>query len=210
MKTRSGTSGWLLRARFWATIDRAYSLGSENDWILRSKTDASDRPTWRIREPSPRPARTRCWLSAWAVTTICSACLRALASCGLALVLGDPHLDQRLASAGSASRPAAWASFRPRSFSAAATALEGLDLLDRELPQPELFEQRLDLAAGLGRVGLADQDVDALDVELVELPTQLLARLVLDGVALLQQLEHRPLVGDVAEVGARASGRASG
>ena len=35
----------------------------------------------------------------------------------------------------------------------------------------------------------------------MELAAQLLARLVLDRVALLQELEHRPLVGHVAEVG---------
>ena len=52
-------------------------------------------------------------------------------------------------------------------------------------------------------VGLADQDVDALDVEVVELPAQLVAGLVLDRVAVLEQLEHRPLVGHVAEVGAQ-------
>ena len=67
---------------------------------------------------------------------------------------------------------------------------------------PQLLQQRLDLAAGLRRVRLADQHVHALDVEVAELPSQLLARLGLDRVALVQQLQHRLLVGDVAEVGA--------
>ena len=65
-----------------------------------------------------------------------------------------------------------------------------------------MLQQRLDLAAGLGRVRLADQHVHALDVEVAELAAQLLARLGLDGVALVQQLQHRLLVGHVAEVGA--------
>ena len=180
MKTRSGTSGWLLWARFWATIDRAYSLGSENDWILRSRTDASERPSWRILAPSPRPARTRCWLSACGGDDHLLGLLAGPGQLGLGLVLGDLHLDQRVGQLG-LHGGLRLGLVEARSFSDAVTCLRvGLDLLDRELPEPQLFEQRLDLAAGLGRVGLADQHVHALDVEVVELAAQLLARLVLD------------------------------
>ena len=64
----------------------------------------------------------------------------------------------------------AWASLSARSFSAAVTCFVGLHLLERELPQTQLLEQGLDLAAGFRGVGLADEHVHALDVEVVELP----------------------------------------
>ena len=49
-------------------------------------------------------------------------------------------------------------------------------------------------------IGLADQNVDALDVKVAELAPQLAAGLVLDRISVLQQLEHGPLVGHVAEI----------
>ena len=60
-----------------------------------------------------------------------------------------------------------------------------LDSLDRQLPLTQLFQQRLDFPARLGGVGLADQNVHAFDVELLEPPRQFVARFLLDCVALL-------------------------
>jgi hypothetical protein len=91
---------------------------------------------------------------------------------------------------------------RPQPFRGGTLAFIGLQLLDRQLPEPQLFKQHFDLAARLGRAGLADEHVDALDVEIAELAAQLLARLLLDGVAHVQQLQHGFLMGDVAEIGA--------
>ena len=97
MKTRSGTSGWLLWARCSATIDRAYSRGSPNELILRSSTDASDRPTCKTprafaaagqdRAAGSRPGR---------VTTSLLGLLAGPGQVGLALVLGDLHLHLRV------------------------------------------------------------------------------------------------------------------
>ena len=159
-----------------------------------------------MREASPRPARMRCSASAWAVTTVCSACFRERwqlglggdddllgllagpgqvglgllagpGQVGLALVLGDLHLHLRVGQLRLHRRLRLGLVQRPQLLGRGPLPLVGLDLLDRQLPQPELLQQRLDLAAGLGRVRLADQHVDALDVELAELAAQLLARL---------------------------------
>jgi len=56
------------------------------------------------------------------------------------------------------------------------------------LPLAELLEQRLNLAAGLGRVGLADQHVHALDVEREEPLLEFGPCLELDLIAMLQEL----------------------
>ena len=77
----------------------------------------------------------------------------------------------------------------------------GCDLLDRQLPQAELFEQRFDLAVVAGVIRLANQHVHAFDVELVEAAFQFGLRLALDHVALVQQSEHRLFVSDIPEVG---------
>ena len=205
MKTRWGTSGWLLLASWSATCVRAYSLGSENDWILRSRTDASDRPTWAIRDAFALAGEGALLASAWAVTTVCSACLRErcelglgrddhllgllagagevglggladLGQLGLALVLGDLDLHHRVRQLRLHGRLRLGLVQGLQRLGGGPLALVGLDLLDRELAQPELLQQGLDLAAGLGRVGLADQDVDALDVELAEPRGERLAR----------------------------------
>jgi len=63
-----------------------------------------------------------------------------------------------------------------------------------------LFEERLDLPARLGGVGLADQYVHAFDVELAELVLKFSTRFGAHRIAIVQQLEHRLLVGGVAEV----------
>ena len=116
---------------------------------MRSRTDASEKPSCKIRAPSPRPARMRCWLSASAVTTTCSACLRARASCGLGLVLGDLDLHQRVRQLGLHLRLGLGLVEHAQVLGRGDLLRVGLDLLERQLPQPQLFEQRLDLAAGL-------------------------------------------------------------
>ncbi len=57
-------------------------------------------------------------------------------------------------------------------------------------------------AGAFGGVGLADQNVDAFDVEFVEAPLQFVAGFDLDFVAMLEKFEHGFLVGHVAEIGA--------
>ena len=74
-----------------------------------------------------------------------------------------------------------------------------LDLLGRQLPLPQLLEQRFDLVVAFARIGLADQHVDALDIELAESRPQLLAGFLLNRLPLVQQFEHRLGMGDVAE-----------
>ena len=64
---------------------------------------------------------------------------------------------------------------RPLLFRGRPLPFERLDLLDRQLSNPQLLEQGLDLAARLGGVGLADEHVDTLDVKIAELAAQLLA-----------------------------------
>src|SRR5262249_14749404 len=89
----------------------------------------------------------------------------------------------------------------PQLLGGGALALVGFDLLERQLPLPQLLEQRFDLGISFARIGLADQHVDALDVELAEALPQRFASLVLNLVALMQELEHRLLVRYVAEEG---------
>ena len=209
MKTRSGTSGWLLCDRCSATSDRAYSRGSPNELIFRSSTAASDRPTCNVlRALAAAGQHALLRLGLGRHHQLLGLLLRPR-QVGLALVLGDLHLDQRVGQLRLHGGVGLGLLQRPLLLGRRPLPLVRLDLLDRQLPQPQLFQQRLDLAAGLGRVRLADQHVHALDVELAELAPQLLARLLLDHVALVQQFQHRLLVGHVAEVAPTASGRAS-
>ena len=82
-----------------------------------------------------------------------------------------------------------------------ALALEGFQLFDRQLPCAQLLEQRFDLAAGFGGVGLADQHIDTFDVELTEAVPQSLFGFGLYVVAHVQQLKHRLLMRHIAEEG---------
>ena len=140
MNTRSGTSGcWLLRQVLGDQRQGVQPRVAERLPILRSSTDASDRPICSDplalaaagQDPllalglggddrllglpaATAPARPR------PSTIICSACLRAAGQVGLALVLGDLHLHLRVGQLRLHRRPCAWASFSVCSFSAAA------------------------------------------------------------------------------------------
>ena len=122
---------------------------------------------------------------------------------GFALVLGNLDLHARVGQLGLHVRLGLGFLEHFLLFGRGPLAFVGLNLFDGQLPYAELFEQGLDLAAGLGRVGLANQHIDALNVEVAELAAQLLAGLALDAVPFLQQLQHGLLVGHVAEVSAQ-------
>src|SRR6185312_9644007 len=85
---------------------------------------------------------------------------------------------------------------------------ERFQLLDGKLPQPQLFQKRLDPGVFLLGDWFADQPVDAFDVEAAEAVAQFRPGFRLNLVALVQQLQHRLLVGDVAKV--RAEHRIDG
>ena len=134
------------------------------------------------------------------MTTVCSACLRARARSASPWLSAICTCTRALVSCVCMSA-CAWASF------------ELAELFGRGLAAARRFRAARSRAAAGGAaraasrscrrlrgVGLADQHVDAFDVELAELAPQLLAGLVLNHVAVVQQLQHRLLVGDVAEV----------
>ena len=85
--------------------------------------------------------------------------------------------------------------------------LERFDLFSRELTLAKLLQQGLDLATiGRARLGLADENVDAFQIELLETLAKLLTRLCLDFVALTKQFKHRTFVAYIAEIGGASIG----
>ena len=77
----------------------------------------------------------------------------------------------------------------------------GLDLLDGDLARAQLDQDGLDLRVARRRGGRADQHFFQLQVVVRELFLHLLAGLLLDGAALLHQLDQRARLADVLEVG---------
>src|SRR6516164_6199384 len=98
------------------------------------------------------------------------------------------------ASSASALTTVCSACFRARARSASAW-LSAIWICTRELVNCVCIDAWAWASFSVRSVGLADQHIDALDVEIAELAAQLLTRLALDGVALVEELQHRLLVG---------------
>ncbi len=64
-----------------------------------------------------------------------------------------------------------------------------------------MFQQCFDLRIAFDRIGLADEHVDAFDIELMKPSPQFSPGFGLDHVTIVQQFQHRLAMGDVAEVG---------
>jgi hypothetical protein len=76
----------------------------------------------------------------------------------------------------------------------------GFHLLFGDLPRSELRQDRLDLASDGSRRRGADENLLQLEVVLRELFLHLLARYLLDGTPILDELNQSPRLADVLEV----------